>query len=1517
MPGPRLASSFDNLRSWDGSQSRAFEELAFQLLRDDVPRGSRAVRTGNPDGGIEWYAIAPRGREWGWQAKHVHTVEALLTAMTQSVRRLVQEREHLTRLTFVISVNLPTSTQGRERKSARQKYEDKVQSWKTGIPDASAIDFRLVQESDLLAKLSELEHRGRYWFWFQETSLTPAWFEALQARQADVAGDRYRPDLQVDIPIAQDLAGLGFAQPLVDELVRRRKASLGAATDGKPRRTRHRKLATAYREIGVAVDNVTKALQAMVSIVDLVDQLDEVETATRNCVDAIRKAQSIERDLHYEWQSMTPKQRGRRKEPPTEALGYRIETLGRELSGLRELLTSAPIQALRRPLYFLSGSAGSGKTHLFLDAARVALTEYRPALVLFGSQFRSGTLWASICEQLGLPNLGSDELLGALDSAAEASSLSGRRCVVMIDALNETPDSEFWRVHLPALRSAVSRWKHVALAVSCRDTYLEIVAEDNERSHYLARVHPGFAGRETEAAHKFFAHYGLDTPRVPLIAPEFTLPLFLRLYCEGLSEEGLSAAPGHEGRLKIFSRFLRVKMDRIARSTTPSPTSDYALSRGSEKAKAALSALLDEIGSTGREVLPTVRAEQLVQAALPASENEAIAFLGVLQNEGVFTREHIYTKQGQTIDGVRVAFQAFADFLVLKRRLELSSDVLADEMIRKWLADDSSWGILEAAAVVLPEAYGTELPDFLRLTEPPKNPHRVGEHGSPERSGAIRSTHVFEAFFRMLPYRESQSIGERTIELLNACIGLVSTEEFFDVLFLCAPHPGSRLNGEGLHRYLQRFKMPDRDSFFGFAMYDQISDEANPITRLARWAAVGPHPGTDPEVVRLAVIPLLWVMSSPNRFMRDWVTKALVQLMQGHLGVLPDLIRLFWRVDDPYVVQRVMVVAAGSVLRGGDDDSAGAREVAETVLATLFKRPMTRPDELLLDAGRVIVRWGLARGIAPVESQAMIRRPYRLKAPGNPPKKEKLETKYGYVKDQSDEESYGSVRSSVLGYGDFGRYVIESGLRHFSRYRIEKAYKAREPREPRLLKKKWAVFVASLTNQQRAALREQMETPNRWWLYVGSLSNGEPPRLSAEQHDLLNAAWRNPPPVKSDEYPSERARRWVFMRTLSLGWTPKRFGRADRWLGHGDSGRGSHKSERWGKKYQWMAYHELLARVADNYQASRSHWEYVPYEDLYQILGEREIDPTLPPIAYRSLVEEDAPATPAWGRAPVSFPAWPPIKLEFRSYREQIVRFLADTASEPRFEALADVRDESGRRWVLLDGFFDPTDPEAPKAWLGLQQPTRIDSWFVPARQAKEFTRHVPEEIPGHSHVLLDEHGHADCCYSAEVGHIPSRCYHRHPDLEEVNFNGQTFKFVATTESYLWEGGILDCSLRDSARASMPSAFIHEHASLHWQAAGPSWNDVKGVPVFVYNDQSGPNASYGLLVRADWLKSFLRANHMHLVWTMWWQRRQLVESERIHHPSVHQSMAARLDSGLRLHRDADDVREAWPGRYAR
>ena len=92
--GPRASTR--SAPGMDRSPGRS-RSCPYQLLKGEVPTGSTAIRTGNPDGGVEWYANQADGSEWGWQAKHVHGIDALLGAMTESVTRVVRDRPKLVR----------------------------------------------------------------------------------------------------------------------------------------------------------------------------------------------------------------------------------------------------------------------------------------------------------------------------------------------------------------------------------------------------------------------------------------------------------------------------------------------------------------------------------------------------------------------------------------------------------------------------------------------------------------------------------------------------------------------------------------------------------------------------------------------------------------------------------------------------------------------------------------------------------------------------------------------------------------------------------------------------------------------------------------------------------------------------------------------------------------------------------------------------------------------------------------------------------------------------------------------------------------------------------------------------------------------------------------------------------------------------------------------------------------------------------------------------------------------------
>ncbi len=1426
-------SRFDTLRTWNGEQSRAFEELSFQLLKDQAPPGTRAVRTGNPDGGVEWYTTLPDGTEWGWQAKHVKGIDALLTAMTGSVQRVAKERTSLRKLTFVISWNLATSKaprRGRPIKSQREKYEDKIKTWQTTIRGADQIEFDLVQESDLLHELARPEHRGRRWFWWGDVVLGHDWLLSHYERQASAASEKYRPDLQVDVPIQEDLLALGFDQSVLATFDGLRRGIVSAASDlrlsAKPEEDQ------ALESLYTAISDTSRALRAAAETLSLqandpASKVDALASEAEACRGAIDAAQEHERDLEAAWRALPDAEREDAEKPDGRVRNeYRIRDLLSAIDELDSWYRSRAGVSFRRRAYLLTGQAGSGKTHLLLDATRRALDAGRPAVFLTGAQFGQGNLWASITDQLGLSSIGADELLQAMDAAGEAAALVGRRFVIFIDALNETVPPDFWRVHLPTLRAAIAPYPHVALAVSCRDTYEDLVLEGAERSHYVRRTHPGFAEREVEATQVYFKHYGLEAPKIPLLTPEFTLPLFLRLYCESMSQTNVTAIPsGHQGRVAIFDRYLAVKISIVARRLRPTATSGYELSVAKADVTSVIDALLDELSKVGRESMSTTSAADVASNSLGSSSGDATRIIGLLQEEGVLTRERLYLGEGNYAEGIRIVFQAFSDFLLLKRRLAQSGDPLEDEGLKSWLTDDCSWGISEAATIVFPELYEVELPDLLGI-KLGKQPSRDEDQDGWTRHN--RARRLYESLVENLPYRTSEAISQRTIDLLNEAQRYLSRDEFYNVLFTIAPQPLNRLNAEGLHDYLIRRRMPQRDRDFGFATYRMLNDEFSPAARLARWAAAGPYPTYSPEVVELACIPLCWLLSSPNRFMRDWVTKALVQLLHGHLNVMRRLVERFWTVDDPYVVQRVVAIAYGSLLRSSHAQTDDAKALAERVRALVFTRPI-RPDELLLDAARGVVRWAVGHDLLETAALESSKRPYGLKVPGRPPTDATLEVKYRWQKDQPDNESYSSITFSLSKMGDFSRYVIEPGMHHFSRYRIGEKYPDRKPRTPRVIKARWNKFVASLSDDQMALIDRFAEDSAQPVSKLDLLRSNEEP-LTKEQWNLLDAAFVYPKPkIVSDEYPDDLARRWIFRRTLSLGWTPQLFGEEDRRIGHG-RGREEHKAERWGKKYQWMAYHELLARVADNYQTSRFYGEGKPYEGLHELIADREIDPSLPPIDFRAFNEDGGDGATAWKPPMIRLQEWPPGSLDFSRYKGDARQFLADTDSEPSITASSTLRDSSGTDWVVLDGFVSHVDPSANRGWRGLQERSSLETLLVPANESESLLARLDGQPHHQVRDLVDLHGHVDCCYVGEVGRVGPNCPHRHDELQPTTVEESEFHIVPTIEEYTWEGSLLDCSIGDTAKAALPATFIQQAAKLAFDMRGPGWLDPAGSP---------------------------------------------------------------------------------------
>jgi hypothetical protein len=196
---------FRSIRPIRGSANNGFEELCCQLAAsEDVPAGSRFIRNGTPDGGVEGYLTCPDNSEHGWQAKYFFEIgNSQWQQLDDSVQTVLEKHPALHRYTVCLPIDLPDARIGGQQ-SLRQKWDARVEKWAEWTADRNMyVEFDFWGQSQLLTRLALERHAGRCWFWFHAIELSPAWFCRHLEEVIAAAGPRYTPQVNVELPIAR------------------------------------------------------------------------------------------------------------------------------------------------------------------------------------------------------------------------------------------------------------------------------------------------------------------------------------------------------------------------------------------------------------------------------------------------------------------------------------------------------------------------------------------------------------------------------------------------------------------------------------------------------------------------------------------------------------------------------------------------------------------------------------------------------------------------------------------------------------------------------------------------------------------------------------------------------------------------------------------------------------------------------------------------------------------------------------------------------------------------------------------------------------------------------------------------------------------------------------------------------------------------------------------------------------------------------------------------------------------
>jgi hypothetical protein len=1435
------ARGFGEIREWEGSKDKAFEELCYQL-RDPTPSGGRLKKTGDPDAGYEWYVTLSDGTEWGWQAKYSEKIDTLLGLMEGSLRTVCEKRPACTRLTFCVPFDLPDGKDPRGRKSAREKFEDRKASWPTRIPGADKVEIRLVGAGELLERLSgHPNQRGIEFFFWGRECFSPAWCEEQMRQTVDGAGERYTAPIHVDLPIALTLDGLAGSERFWADYSSLRDAVGRAA--GPLRGNRHQDLGPT--QLGALRDELDRWDAEVQDGVGSAGSLDR-EAALAATDRVINLAYSCYRAL-----SAVEEADDRRAGEQVRSLEIHLGRLSESLDGFRALLEKPAARARETNALLLLGGAGQGKTHLFCDAGVRLAAAGHPALVMLGGRFRGPAPWRDVAGQLGLGDIGSEALIGAMAAAGEAA---GKPFVLLIDALNESQDPRAWLEELPAMIAAMAASPWIAVGFSLRDSYRDLVVREEGIGACAEARHHGFEGREPEALESFFTYFELEPPRIPLVTPEFINPLFLKLYCEGLKGLG---RPGAEMAhvSDVFAWYLEAKERSVCDRLKLDPRSGTL--------RSALGLLAGEMIVSGDERVPRARAAELLADLVPTRTEWPDTLLGALLAEGVLSGDVAWGRGAdQPLDVVRLSYQRLGDHRIAEALLAPYSDsealksALSEDPDLRARVEEAPIGWVEALSVQVPERFGVELL----------------EAGDWNLDSSVPGLWR-KAFLAGIASRRPASIGPASVQLFEQIVreDPELADEALEGLISIAATPSHPLNAHYLHDRLARLSMPDRDASWSVQTYFALEEEGA-LDRLLRWATRGPHPGCPEEIAELVLVTIGWTLTSPNRRLRDHATKAMVMFVSSRLKVARRLVELFSEVDDAYVRERIAVIAHGAILCGGSARPEEARALGEAMRCAVLESSHP-PGLVARDAVRGAHEWCRRMGLVDADALERVSPPYGASAPKEPRSEAELESLYCRRRTDQDgariRSEYAAIFYSLFGMGDFGRYVVESRVRRFTEYPLADPFPTptEESREE----------VEALWSEIEDGLGEEA---------AGRVEH-EPLRLievlDDEQRELLAAA--TSPRLRRDprsEYSGKKASCWIFERVLELGWTPERFDGWEMAYVRSSAGRSGHKPERFGKKYQWIALDEFSARLADNFHMAESLGRTaLTYRGPWHFFG-RDIDPTLPPapraprgasdhFADTFQIERDD----VW---------WSPGGPVFAASDEQAPDdWASQTDDIPSFESLVCRVDPAGRRWVALQAYLNWRDAEREEGVSASPRRrdlwSHIKSWLVRREdreanlaylKGKSFMNHwMPQ-----GGDITDAAYLAEMPWSASANEYPSAWSPLEGPMGEVAPDG--LELYPAWIEYMWEGSVSDCSIDSSARAVMPADLLFEAGSLRWRPGRTEWADAEDRVVAYHRANE---AHSNLLVDERWLAEVLEKNGWSLI-VGWLGEKQLFSSSR-------------------------------------
>ncbi|GAB2793344.1 hypothetical protein GCM10027275_42830 [Rhabdobacter roseus] len=1171
---------------------------------------------------------------------------------------------------------------------------------------------------------------------------------------------------------------------------------------------------------------------------------------------------------------------GKEREPYESELQWLRET-ERALSALQGALREISFTLANSPVLLIKGEPGSGKSHLLGDMANEATKAGVATLLFLGQLFQRGqTIWQNILNQLGL-TCTQYELLTSLNSIGRQQ---GSRVLIMIDALNEGPGRALWKDALAGFIEEVKSFPFVGLVLSVRTTYFNAIIPKNLQKDgpITYRVHAGFQGNEYAALRLFCEHYGLQTPNFPMLAPEFTNPLFLQLLCQGMKASGKKVFPqGFQGVTNVFNHYVDAVYEKLAEKREDYTNRKHIVR---EAIQAVAKACFEK---EGPRMLTIEEADTLFQERFdryPHLLNDLIHEYLLIQ-----TTQTDYRTETE-FEMLYFAFERLGDFFITEQLLgEYTTTAQVRQAFQKdgqlgQLLEGYSWsnsGILDAMAVRLPEKYELEIVEAcdwaFGLTDDPHHDD-VGDC-------------LTRCLWDSLKWRLPSHIDDKKITawLRSDQCSLDDDSYLLRLVELTTVH-AHPFNSDRLFKFMNQYSMPERDGFWQVHMHHfcHYGEDRNafPIRRLIDWAwQKGVSASIDSETARLAGQTLAWLLSSTDRQLRDQTTKAMVNLLEEQPDALIRIMQAFINIDDAYIAERLYAVAYGCALRTSTDTKL--EQIASYIYTSTFKDGNPPVHVLLRDYARNIVEYAHYKGRATSMDMAVVRPPYQSEFPTVLPSDEEVrqyQNKSIATDSRGEKEKNridGQIYFSTITW-DFGRYTVESAVRNFApvSFTTESRFKDFQKTLKGERKYRMRIIVAHVKLKALLEARKaggtkvlagkaiedriiELDHDNQRYLRslvelfdaeeIAEINQKFLPFLQAKHADKKY-------PQDSLEYAPIKY--WIVQRAFELGYAIEKHyeydslaeRHSDHFAAHGN------KIERIGKKYQWIALHEILARLGDNYYYKEDRWNSRAQYSFYQGPWQqylRDIDPIFTIKNPEGKVDEAGSST----RVPLQ-KGWY-FDTEYAYWNQAPSQWVNNKKDLPAPENIILRQDEHGEAWVYLKM---STTWEEPKG-IGQDRHNRprkairylINAYLVRKGNTKKITEWLSGKDFSDIHMPETQRTNASLFNRENYWSPTARLEAKQRKTWEA-IPASTHKVSVTTQEAVGEMS------GDKSGAhfhyDMPSKILFEGMGLQYAPEDGSFKNSMGQMIVTHIN------GRGILMRKKELFIFLERSNFDIFWSL-------------------------------------------------